>query len=84
MELREDFNDLASHTVATLRAVINDDEDAPFWSASRVRRHRLQLLHRPLPGGVACRVRGVAASGAASRAAGKERETDLRPVARRA
>ncbi|GFR50832.1 hypothetical protein Agub_g13105, partial [Astrephomene gubernaculifera] len=50
-ELGEDLNELAATTAATIRAVINDDEDLPFLSSTaaasrRLRRHRLQLLHR--------------------------------------
>ncbi|GIL73717.1 hypothetical protein Vretifemale_3849 [Volvox reticuliferus] len=50
-ELGEDLNELAATTAATIRAVINDDEDLPFLGSAsaglrRQRRQRLQLLHR--------------------------------------
>ncbi len=53
-ELGEDINEFAATTAATIRAVINDDEDLPFLvsSARKARRHRLQLLHRA-PGSAA-------------------------------
>ncbi|GLI61277.1 hypothetical protein VaNZ11_003598 [Volvox africanus] len=57
-ELSEDLNELAATTAATIRAVINDDEDLPFLGSSsaglrRQRRQRLQLLHRGVHGGAA-------------------------------
>ncbi|KAG2493639.1 hypothetical protein HYH03_008156 [Edaphochlamys debaryana] len=71
-ELSEDLNELAVTTVSTIRAVINDDEDLPFLGASsrRLRRHRLQLLHRQ-PGGVANG--GVAKSPADGSTASRQR-----------
>ncbi|GLC34975.1 hypothetical protein PLESTM_000260700 [Pleodorina starrii] len=75
-ELGEDLNELAATTAATIRAVINDDEDLPFLTSSsssaaqrRQRRQRLQLLHRGgAPGGTAAGGGGGGGGGSAASA----------------